>query len=393
MSFSLHTSRASGPGCHDSALSSLPADAALVVVACSVEVDREDLLASARRRFPDAALHVATSCLGAMTDAGATLGGAVVMAAAFCDPDGGYGSACGPLDEGSLSGLAAGLLAEAQARAGRSGEQPALVWVSAAPGTEEQVIGALDAQLGGQVPIYGGSSADNDISGAWWVADATRTLPGGVLLSVLYPEADVLHAFHSGYEPARVLGTVTHSEGRILHALDGRPAAEVYNEMTGGAMAEHLDGANVLGASTMFPLAIAVGAVNGVPYHRLMHPETIRPDGALTLFAEAPLGSEVVLMRGDEQSLLTRAGRVAEAALAMDDGGLEDLAGGLITYCAGCMLAVQDKINTAHASLTESLPGVPFLGQFTFGEQGTFPNGESCHGNLMISAVLFRALP
>ena len=315
------------------------------------------------------------------------------MAVAICDADGSYGSAVALVDGAPSPHLAATMLARAQEHAEREGEQPALVWVSAAPGTEESIIAELDRLLGGQVPIYGGSSADDDISGGWWVADAQTVAAGGVLISVLYPEAEVLHAFHSGYEPACVLGTVTASDGRVIHQIGGRPATQVYNEGTNGAMDDHLGGANVLGASTMFPLAIAVGEVNGVPYHRLLHPETVRADGALTLFAEAPVGAEVILMKGDRQSLLTRAGRVAEAALALDGEGLEGIAGGLVTYCAGCMLAVQDDIRAAHLSLTEVLPDVPFLGQFTFGEQGTFPNGASHHGNLMISTVLFRALP
>ena len=216
-------------------------------------------------------------------------------------------------------------------------------------------------------------------------------VPGGIVLSVLYPEAEVLHAFHSGYEPTALHGTVTRSDGRVVAEINGRPAAEVYNEWTDGAMTPHLAGANILGASTMYPLAVEVGRVNGVPYHRLIHPETIHADGAMSLFAEAEQGTQLMLMRGEESSLLTRAGRVARAAMALDDGGLDDLAGGFVVYCAGCMLSVQPKMAQVHQSLTDVLPDVPFMGQFSFGEQGTFPNGEACHGNLMISTVLFRA--
>ena len=38
----------------------------------------------------------------------------------------------------------------------------------------------------------------------------------------------------------------------------------------------------------------------------------------------------------------------------------------------------------------EALGGKPFLGAFTFGEQGCFTGGESHHGNLMISVVVFE---
>jgi len=38
--------------------------------------------------------------------------------------------------------------------------------------------------------------------------------------------------------------------------------------------------------------------------------------------------------------------------------------------------------------LREALSGLPFLGSFTFGEQGCFVRGTNRHGNLGISVVL-----
>ena len=53
------------------------------------------------------------------------------------------------------------------------------------------------------------------------------------------------------------------------------------------------------------------------------------------------------------------------------------------------MLPIRDDIDDVVASLREVLGEVPFLGGFTFGEQGCFVGGENCHGNLMISVTLF----
>ena len=392
MAFKITTSQGIGDQCIQEALDSLPNSPAFVILVATVQVSSQALRLAAVARFPDTCIHIATSCLGAMTESEIHLEGPIVVAAAFTDDEGAYGTAAAAQVSGEEAQLATSLLERAQLDADRPGELPALVWLNAAPGTEEAIISALDRHFDGQVPIYGGSSADNDISGQWWVSDSTGVIPNGVVLSVLYPEAEVLHAFHSGYEPTAKSGRVTKANGRVLVEIDGRPAANVYNEWTQGAMDAHLNGANILGASTMYPLAVEVGRVNGVPYHRLIHPETIRNDGAITLFAEAQTGTQLMLMRGEESSLLTRAGRVAKAAIASDDGGLEDLAGGFVVYCAGCMLSVQSKMKEVHTSLTDTLPNIPFLGQFSFGEQGTFPNGETCHGNLMISTVLFRAL-
>jgi hypothetical protein len=53
------------------------------------------------------------------------------------------------------------------------------------------------------------------------------------------------------------------------------------------------------------------------------------------------------------------------------------------------MLTVRDRIDQVVAGLDEGLGGAPFLGCFTFGEQGCFVGGENRHGNLMISVTVF----
>ena len=53
------------------------------------------------------------------------------------------------------------------------------------------------------------------------------------------------------------------------------------------------------------------------------------------------------------------------------------------------MLAVRDRLEDVTDGIREALPGVPFLGIFTFGEQGVVLDGRNRHGNLMISAILF----
>ena len=69
---------------------------------------------------------------------------------------GAYGTAAAAVTAGQEAECATTLIDIAQERAERPGELPALVWVNAAPGTEEVVIATLDAHFSGQVPIYGG---------------------------------------------------------------------------------------------------------------------------------------------------------------------------------------------------------------------------------------------
>jgi hypothetical protein len=79
------------------------------------------------------------------------------------------------------------------------------------------------------------------------------------------------------------------------------------------------------------------------------------------------------------------------ARLALDTGRVapEQVAGALVVYCAGCMLTVESEMDKVVESVRTMLPETPFAGTFTFGEQGCFVSGDSYHGNLMISVVVF----
>jgi hypothetical protein len=55
------------------------------------------------------------------------------------------------------------------------------------------------------------------------------------------------------------------------------------------------------------------------------------------------------------------------------------------------MLTIQDDMQMVANNFRTSMNGAPFLGTFTFGEQGSFSGGINRHGNLMISAITFAA--
>ena len=71
------------------------------------------------------------------------------------------------------------------------------------------------------------------------------------------------------------------------------------------------------------------------------------------------------------------------------DQGQQTVQGALVIFCAGCFLAIKDRVQEVWEGLQAELPNIPMLGQFTFGEQGVFPDGEVAHGNLMITIVLW----
>ena len=61
----------------------------------------------------------------------------------------------------------------------------------------------------------------------------------------------------------------------------------------------------------------------------------------------------------------------------------------MVVYCAGCMMTVQQRLPEVAAELNTALGGKPYIGIFTFGEQGCLLDGHPAHGNLMISSLVF----
>lgn len=370
-----------------------PAD--FVALHASAGCDLAALAAAAAAAFPGAALHGATSCLGAMTGAGfaaAGRDGAAGAAGVFVlrDPEGDYATAAEPLGDDPRA--AARRAAErALAAAGRAGETPDLVWLSVSPGREEPVLEGLAEAVGPHAPVFGGSVADDAVAGAWRILGAEGPLEEAVRVSVLFPSRPLGLAFQSGYAPTPTSGRVTRAEGRRVLEIDGRPARDVYADWTGGAVDARgaADPVGILSDSTLHPLGRELGEVQGVPFHLLAHPAVAAPDGAIELFADVAEGEELCLMTGSADSLVARAGRVARQARAVGGGGEAPPAGALVVYCGGCMLAVRERMDEVAEGIDAALDGAPFLGVFTFGEQGLAVDGRNRHGNLMISCVAF----
>ncbi|RMH60226.1 MAG: hypothetical protein D6678_06410 [Zetaproteobacteria bacterium] len=369
----------------------LKSESELVICAANAAYDAEALAERLHALAPDGCVVAgASSCSGSMNETGLCLDeeGGVSLIGFADDGKSAFGAGLRTLGDEPERDVAEALL-EAMSEAGRLGEVPDLIWLSAAPGCEERLLAGIAQVVGASVPVVGGSSADNAIEGRWWQMHHARVMHDGVLVIVFYTRAPIAVSFHSGYAPTERSGLVTRAEGRKLHEIDGCPAARVYDQWTGGLIGDAQAGANILAQSTFHPLGLEAGRIADVPYYYLLHPESVLPDGGLSLFADAPEGARVVLMEGSADSLVRRAGSVATGMLERQGWTPADVAGALVVYCAGCMLGVRDRLPDVQAALRRALPGVPFQTQFTFGEQGCFIDGVNRHGNLMIAVVLF----
>ncbi len=348
-------------------------------------------LARATAALPSSVrVHGSSSCLSVMTAAGVHgAPGPGLALVGIADAQGAYGAAAEPIGE-SPRAAATRAARRAMEDAGRAGKPPTLFWLTAPLGVEEQVLCGIEDAVGADVPVFGGTSAADSLDGALSQLGRGQAHRDAVLLSALYPSGEVAHAFGSGYAPTEHRGWVTRSEGRRVPEIDGQPAAEVYNRWTGGMFAAQLGGGSIGAESALCPLGRPSGWAGKVPQFLLIHPNAVDKDNALTFGVHISEGDELVLMKGSRGGLLDRIQSVAGAALASARPSFQPQ-GALVIFCAGCMLAVRDDIGRVVQGMTAALGTTPFLGTFTFGEQGCFVRGKNQHANLSIAVVLFGA--
>ncbi len=364
----------------------------LVIASYSSLCDHGDIIRGLQAHFPDSAVMGASTCRGALTANGVVAFGKSNLALwGLCDEDGDYGVGFAAT-QGDVVAATQTALENALRQCGREGELPDLVWMHASPGQEESVVATIDQFFGGDVLIVGGSAADETLE-ANWTCFAGNDIGGeGVSVAVMFSSYEISTSFQSGYLPTERTGVATRCGGRTVFEIDHQPAATVYNQWADNLvdLNETALPANVLGSSTLSPLGIAVGDVSGIPYFSLVHPETYTEDLALTFFCEVQEGDTLTLMSGSVDNIVSRPGRVANEAIFHPEAGEGDIIGGLVVFCGGCLLAVEPRAGEISEHLNESMQNSPYLGCFTFGEQGCLIGGENRHGNLMISVTVFK---
>ncbi len=330
-----------------------------------------------------------TSCGGIMTDEGffGTEGQALALLS-LGDDAGDYGIGYAPLGDDARSAAAQAVRA-ALADAGCEGQLPSAVWMVTSPGNEEAAVRGVADVVGEDVPLVGGSAADNSIAGEWRQIVADGVKENHVVVAVMFTSADVKTSFHSGYDATTYHGKITQADGRTVKEIDGKPASRVYNQWTQGALDDVIEkGGPLLAKTNLYPLGRFLREVKGVPYYVLSHPEYAYEDGSMHLFTDVSVGEELVCMTGTVDNLVLRASNVVRSALVSSGLTPDDATGALIIFCGGCFLTVRDRIDEVHQNLRNALEGVPFLATFTFGEQGRIADVGNRHGNLMIATLM-----
>jgi hypothetical protein len=358
----------------------------VILVYFTVEHDVHLLQKQLVFAFPNTQILGCSSCQGAMTESGYHADHTLTLWG-LRDHHGAYGSAVSAITNNDVDPkiTAQNTVLDAIDQAQRPGELPRFILFHATPGIEETLISGIEEILGSSVPIIGGSAADNFVQGNWQLFNQEITSTNGIAIMVFYPSCQISYSFHSGYVKTGKFAVATKVNNRELLELDHKPAAKVYEEWRNSPWNTSK---NTLTDTALHPLGRVVGKIYDHAYFKLSHPQEITKKDSIMLFSEVKEGEVLHFMEGTLDRLITRAGRVI--TLAHEGCSEVESIGGIMIYCAGCMLQVKDQMNEVSTYMNKAMHDAPFVCPFTFGEQGQFIGGENAHGNLMISAVLFH---
>ena len=126
-------------------------------------------------------------------------------------------------DDPAAAGEKAAALA--MERAGKTGA-PDYFYMVAPPGEEEFYLKGITNVIG-RVPFFGGSAADNTISGNWKLFTDRGVFADGVAVAFFYTAKGMENKFTGAYRETKDIGIITKVDGkRTLAEIDGIPALE-----------------------------------------------------------------------------------------------------------------------------------------------------------------------
>jgi len=352
----------------------------LVYMYSSVVYDQQALLNGVKAALGDVPVIGNTSFTGVITPEGYIGGETFVGLMALADAELTVGVAGLP-KSGSARATGRKVAELAMQKAGK-GRKPDYFYMVAPPGEEEYYLKGISEVIG-RVPLFGGSAADNSISGEWLLYTQAGAFADGVAVALFYSDKAFANEFTGAYRETGKFGVITKIAGdRTLMEIDGVPAVDKYVAWQ-GCSADAAIGGNLLVTAITAPLGVKdpLGDLIAV-----RHPMNGNDDHSMAIGSNLAVGTAVGLLAASVDELIDAAGATLETLktkMGAPAGAYH------LVHCGGRRAGMGDRIDEVYAKVKAAAGDVPFLVEFTFGEYGFVDDGRNTCGGLMLSFTGF----
>jgi len=343
----------------------------------SCDYDLDEMLKGIAEELPDVSIIGNTSFTGVILPEGFVTGEAGFLGMmALEDDELEVGIAAVQKEDCSISaGKKAAL--EAMDNAGKT-VPPSYFYMVAPPGEEEYYLKGI-TQVIGRVPFFGGSAADNTISGNWKLYTQTGAFADGVAVAFFYTDKPMCNLFTGAYHETNDIGIITKLDGdRTLVEIDGIAALDKYAQWTGYNM-DSIMGGNLLATTITSPLGVKDRLGDLIA---IRHPMNGNEDGSMNLGNNLAKGTAVIRMEATVDELIASTGNelnTLKDKMSFTPGAYH------LVHCGGRKAGIGDRFEEVVEEIKAAAGDVPYIVEFTFGEYGYEQDGLNTCGGLMLS--------
>ena len=268
---------------------------------------------------------------------------------------------------------------EAMESAGKK-HAPVVFAMFASPAEEEYYLKGIQDVIG-EVPMFGGSAADDAVAGDWKIFCENKSFADGCAVAFFYTTKDIKNVFTGAYEETDKVGIVTKVENdRKICEIDHVPALKKFAEWN-GLNADDLMGQNLLVAS--IPCALGVKTLQG-DLVAVRHPMIGNPDYSFNVGAKVAPKTAIIQLKNDVDGLINGAAQtIKEVKKDFDPAAL------FLVHCGGRKLHIGDRVDEDFVAIKNACGNVPFIVAFTFGEYGQMNHSGATICGLSLSFTGF----
>ena len=262
--------------------------------------------------------------------------------------------------------------------------EPDFFFMSASPANEEEYLEGIQDVIG-NVPVFGGSAADNTVEGKWSILNDGEAFADGFTIAIFYTKGEMKNLYTGAYHETNNVGVITKvRDERTLVEIDHEPALKKYAEWTGKSV-ESLMGNNLLTETICAPLGVKdpIGKVTAV-----RHPMFGNDDLSMNIGANLAENTAVIQLSNTPEGILKAN---EETINNLNKLMVSEANSYFLVHCGGRRLGlalsqIEDKI---YPEVKKVIPNKEFLMVFTFGEYGMGDHSSNTVGGLSLSYTAF----
>ena len=256
--------------------------------------------------------------------------------------------------------------------------------MTASPANEEEYLKGIQDVIG-NIPVFGGSAADNTVEGKWSILNDGEAFSDGCAIAIFYTDGEMKNLYTGAYHETNNAGIITKINGdRTLVEIDHEPALKKYAEWTGKPL-ESLMGNNLLTETICAPLGVKdpIGKVTAV-----RHPMFGNEDLSMNIGADLAVNTAIIQLTNTPEGILKAN---EETITKLNQLMVTQPNSYFLVHCGGRRLGlalskIEDQI---YPEVKKAIPDKEFLMVFTFGEYGTGDHSSNTVGGLSLSYTGF----